>query len=144
MEDAMRKISVIVGLSILGIFFISCAPKVNFIESSTVTAGFDFRPYTAKGFLITPYQHLGEYESIGMLSVTIWAEGMRNIEDKFVFKPLDTRDAIDSLYMVAVEMGADALVSFEVTSVTADWPSGGTVIKQPGIRASGYAILRQD
>jgi hypothetical protein len=67
---------------------------------------------------------------------------MRNIEDKFVFKPLDTRDAIDSLYMVAVGMGADALVSFEVTSVTADWPSGGTVIKQPGIRASGNAIRR--
>lgn len=60
----MRRLSIACVLILM-----ACSPRT--IPRTVSYSGFDFTPYTALGFLITPEGYSGEYESIGVVSVTM-------------------------------------------------------------------------
>lgn len=121
-------------------------------ETINVT-GYDFSEYTDKGFLITPEQYLGDYQSIGLITVTQWPE----VKEQEVMRPvpgkarmqrvtkmdhgeINVRKAIDEIYKVAKDMGADAITRFDVTPTER---KNGTLVV-PGVEISGFAIERED
>lgn len=112
------------------------------------TTGFDFSKYTEQGFLITPESYLGEYQSIGLISVTLWPAV---IEEKSVTKEgrpsgsswhigeLNVTKAIDEIYEQADNMGADAIINFSINSIERN----NGILKVPGAEISGFAIKRE-
>jgi uncharacterized protein YbjQ (UPF0145 family) len=110
--------------------------------------GWDFRKYTAEGFLFTPEKYEGSYESIGVLNITLYS-GLRKEEreggyygtfKETVVDAVSTTEAIDSMYTVARNMGADAVMNFNqrVEVITTDKTD------YPIIYVSGFAIKRKD
>ena len=92
-------------------------------ERSIITSGYDFTPYTAKGFFISPEQYLLPYESIGMIKVSFYPEVKRLASvtsfDRgkydettgvrtWLIEKIDVRAVIDAAYKQAFNMGADA------------------------------------
>jgi hypothetical protein len=125
-------------------------------KKSMEVAGYDFTEYTDQGFLITPESYQGEYQSIGVLSVTVWPRVERRpVEDDtlaqpgvdspaqewFVTEDVDPQEVVDSLYVEARSMGADAIMNFRTEPVREDLDNGPT---RAGVRARGFAIDRVD
>lgn len=122
-------------------------------EETTIVTGYDFSEYTAQGFLITPEQYLGTYESMGMITVTMWPEVRKEVrirykidngqrvpveEETFVVGELNVKKAIDEIYEQAKGMGADAITRFNVTYTSR--LNGDLIV--PGTEISGFAIKR--
>jgi len=125
-------------------------------KKSMEVSGYDFTEYTDEGFLITPESYQGEYQSIGVLSVTVWPRVERRpVEDDtlaqpgadspaqewFVTEAVDPQEVVDSLYVEAQSMGADAIMNFRAEPVREDLVNGPT---RTGVRARGFAIDRVD
>lgn len=122
-------------------------------EKEMVVSGYDFREYTEQGFLITPEKYTGSYQSIGMLTVTVWPRievkevremledpgPNRGGEDWFVTDPVQPQEVVDSLHAKARSMGADAVMNFRAVEVEEDLDNGPT---RSGVRARGFAIDR--
>lgn len=150
----MKKISTL----FITLLFISCS-QLDHISRVSEFYGYDFRPYTEKGFMITPEMYQGDYESIGMIHYILTPEsrighvtrvsidefGDRKYHKEKVWKTevIDVSAAIDSMYNQCVTMGADALVNFNVESEVREY----TDIKLPviikGYHISGFAIKRK-
>ena len=137
------------------------ACTVVFKPSPTFKAvkGYDFRDYSAKGFLFTPHQYEGAYESIGMIMVhripgtavksgakppSGWMEkelvGVTggNSERHYWEEDIKASDVIEAAYKQAIAMGADALMDFTISSK--EIIRGGAV--QIKYEVSGFAIKR--
>jgi len=125
-------------------------------KKSMEVAGYDFTEYTDQGFLITPESYQGEYQSIGVLSVTVWPRiEQRPVEDDTLAQPgpesparewfitdaVDPQEVVDSLYVEARSMGADAIMNFRTEPAQQDLDNGPT---RAGVRAQGFAIDRVD
>ena len=133
----------------------ACSGGPEVYEKSMEVAGYDFTEYTEQGFLITPESYQGEYQSIGVLSVTVWPRiEQKPVEDTLaqpgpdnpaqvwlVTEDVDPQEVIDSLYAEAQSMGADAVMNFRTEPVKEDLDNGPT---RSGVRARGYAIDRVD
>lgn len=137
----MRRFGTIVLLLALA----GCAKGPTHLAPETYFRGLDFREYTSQGFLFTPYRYDGAFESIGLVTVTLWAEGElvpvgREKFKEWRFKPLDVQDVLRAAHRHAVERGADALVDLKLTAT--DRPIEKSSQRQPGIELSGYAIRR--
>jgi len=124
--------------------------------------GYDFTKYTAKGFLFTPEKYMEGYESIGLLEIEIFPEAnyqhpegiyrkpgqyysdderedkSKNIPGGWFYKPVDAPEVLDSLYITALKLGADAVINLRINEVA---KSKGDVIFI-GKKASGFAIKR--
>lgn len=115
--------------------------------------GYNFSKYTDQGFLITPEQYLEDYQSIGLITVTQWpavrkmerqipkpdGSGYKIVEE-FYPEDINVDKAIDEIYQVAKNMGADAITRFDVTA-TSRLNGSLTVV---GVEISGFAIKRKD
>ena len=104
---------------------------------------YDFRQYNSKGFLITPSTYYGDYESIGMLDITLFPPIVRSGANyqgapQWKVEYLNTQEVIDSLYTKAVEYGADGIMNFTVSFET----QNNGILEIVGTRVSGYAIKR--
>lgn len=125
-------------------------------KKSMEVSGYDFTEYTDQGFLITPEGYQGEYQSIGVLSVTVWPRiERRPVEDDtlaqpgadsparewFITEAVDPQEVVDSLYVEARSMGADAVMNFRTEFVEEDLEDGPV---RPGVRVRGFAIDRVD
>lgn len=124
-------------------------------ERVTLFSVTDFTPYTQKGFLITPEQYLGDYESIGLIKVYVWPavkkyERGMNLADEnwekrgsgeevWLIERIDMKTIIDEAYKKASAMGADGIVRFNVTS-SVDWSSP---LSMPYYEVGGFAIKRK-
>ena len=127
---------------------VSCS-SIKPMEEQITVSGFDFTKYADQGFLITPEQYLGEYESIGMMNVTIWpsvsesakasASGVTE-RQRWYIGPLNVDKAIDRIYQQAKDMGADGIMRFNVKSI--EQFNGSLRIE--GAEISGFAINRTD
>lgn len=135
-------------IMLLFISLISCS-TVKPMEEQITVSGFDFTKYADQGFLFTPEAYLGEYQSIGVISVTIWpsvsespnvsAKGVTQ-RQRWYIGQLNVNKAIDRIYQQASNMGADGIMRFDVRSIERN--NGGLRIE--GAEISGFAIDRPD
>lgn len=153
MNTKKRKNKMKYLIIIASFVMVSCATVSEMPEIVSTTA-IDFRPYTSKGFLITPTEYVGEYESIGILTSTFYpaltkvpsryttSEGtvITDISGKRWFlRAIDYKKALEEIYNQSVNMGANALMLFQLKIVVRT----NSLIYLPGIEATGYAIKRK-
>jgi hypothetical protein len=146
----MKKL--LISIALLGM--LSCAVKITHFPATEVFYGIDFTQYTDKGFLFTPEKYLGEYQSIGMVSIEVYPEYNYNPTRKneagqklgggvWMENGVKTGVIMDRFYQRITEMGGDALMNFKLESVEKSEGVGSGIIKSfSGTRISGYAIKR--
>jgi len=142
----MRVFILIIPLSI---FLFSCSTFKE-TEKQVIVTGYDFTKYTEKGFLFTPEGYLEDYESVGMLSVEILPELKRSgyaspgqfyaPGNLWRYTPVSGSEVLDSLYIKAKRMGADAIINLVIRRTILQ----ANNVSAPGIEASGFAIKRKD
>lgn len=131
-----------------------CAPSLLEWNTSYVPTGYDFRDYADEGFLFTPEGFLGDYESMGVVNIEFMPEIKKakvtlpaEIPGYFILQTTsgsyyvqrhDTQKIIDEMHKLAIDMGANAVIRFQILPTTID--NEGTPI--PTIRATGFAIKR--
>lgn len=145
--------SIIISYSILLLFLLLSCSTTTQTSKQVFTYVYDFRKYTDEGFLFTTEKYLGDYESIGLLSIEIIPE-LKKKDGYFApgqtysggsssfwnYIPIKTEEVLDSLYNKAKSMGADAVVNLDVEYF--DVIVSGN-ISVPETRASGFAIKRK-
>jgi hypothetical protein len=152
----MKFLSLIFLIALL--FSIACTgPRLLEKDESYQVLGFDFREYADVGFLITPESYSGRYQSLGLVDVVYDPEiiketergaflkakpGYTLISDRmgsmFQVKRADQSAVIRALYEVANEMGADAIVNFNIQNFSIERAQ----VEIPTIKVSGFAIKR--
>lgn len=113
---------------------------------------YDFTPYSAKGFLFTPLELIDRpYDGRGMIHIDGFPEvkaitemvayesGQVSPKQKLVPGRVDASEMIEQAYQMATGMGADAIISFRLT--TRDGLSKGNV-SVVILELSGFAIKR--
>lgn len=148
----MKTLSVLFVVALSG-----CMPPPTYIPRESQFLVVDFTKYTSKGFLITPEKYNGEYESIGTVRY-ILTPAAKMIVMKAVRSPNGTLDetkgwsveklsmtaALDSLYIGARSMGADAIMNFSAVEEQRDHVFTPTNrVNTSGYNLSGYAIRRK-
>ncbi|MBN2011949.1 hypothetical protein JW960_21650 [candidate division KSB1 bacterium] len=134
------------------IIFIGCAPNIMFIPKSQSEFVIDFAKYTEKGFMFSPYQYLGKYESIGMITITVMPEAslLRHRDERFngnvyktewEFTPINLDASIEQFYKKAVDMGANGVCDLKIISESKSYILK-TPVTIPGVTISGFAIKR--
>jgi len=120
--------------------------------------GYDFTEYTEQGFLFTPESYLGTYDAVGQINVDFipeirearTREGQRPVQIPgydlirhdgryYHAQQPNTQDIIDHLYELSVEMGANAVTNFYVSSRSWEGVSDIRIVT-----VSGFAIRRTD
>lgn len=143
----MKKIVFLFPFFIIVIY--SCVEPKE-LAKEVYHTGFDFSKYSKNNFLFTPEPFVGNYESIGLLNTVIYPEVIKvdariagikynSLGDGWSAKKIDPYEAIDSMYVQALRMGADAVVRFEIKSISK--PNGYKIIS--GIEVTGFAIKRK-
>jgi len=145
MRSKMFQVKNIIAIHLFSILIIGC--RSNEFSKDTLTYAIDFRSYTEKGFLFTPESYNNEYEAIGLLSVE-QTPGMEikkkksymSTSYKKVIGRINLSEVIDSLYSLATEWGANAIINF---SIDDDYvmKNNEQVIR---LKVSGFAIRRLD
>lgn len=119
--------------------------------------GIDFSKYSKEGFLITPEKYTGKYESVGMVEYRLMpgakylavgnyrdASGKIQATYKWFIDKIEFSQAIDSIYVMAKSMGADAITNFdseiEIKQISSLKYNNPVTIT--GYRITGYAIKR--
>jgi hypothetical protein len=132
-----------------------CAPSSKELERSVSISGYDFTPYTSKGFFISPEQYLLPYDPIGMITVTFSPEVKKHIRftsydstkytlasslsSEWIVERIDVRMVIEQLYRQGIKMGADAVVRFNVSMK----PMTNGDLLYFASEVSGFAIKRK-
>jgi hypothetical protein len=124
--------------------FVGCQTMDGFDKETNVYA-LDFRPYSEKGFLFTTESYSGEYNAIGLFSITQTPE-MKIKTQKNYMSETFTKEAgtisfdetLDSLYSVAVNWGADAIINLKIDF--SETYKNGELVDENTIR--GFAIKR--
>ena len=139
------------------IFFASCNYQTKYNSASFTIQTNDFRPYLEKGFLFYPDEYRGGYETIGYFSILATPEVKPGKSDKeeigprdrskkslFTIDPVDTKKAIDAAYLHCQDLGANAVMHFNIAHVSRIIP--GVNLNQPVdcLMITGYAIKRID
>ena len=139
-------------LLILLIFFEGCG-AIKEMERMVLNYSFDFTKYTTEGFLFTPLEYNGEYESVGVLQTIIYpavtkkstlaqknsSDGRTIVIENYFIENISPQDAIDELYKKAKIMGANAIINFDLSET---FYMNGTM-RVPGIMVKGFAIKRK-
>ena len=114
--------------------------KINFVS--------DFRIYSDKGFLFTPYEYKELYQPIGMVEFSI-KSGVKIVKAKFDWQEDTVKfdygsntEIIEYAYRNAVALGADALCNFKMSFDYKTIKYGQRLIDLPILNVSGFAIKR--
>jgi hypothetical protein len=149
----MKKLLVV----LLAFILTSCSSsKLTDWDTDLRSSGYDFRSYTAQGFLFTPETYTEPYNAVGLveiiyqpeikyispsLGVPTSREGYRLMTfgtQNYLVELPDTDILIDEMYELATNLGADALTNFQITNeliYNNDAPI-------ETIKVSGFAIKR--
>jgi len=144
--------------------FSGCLTTLHQIDPVNKFYGIDFTKYSNEGFLITPEKYTGKYESVGMIEYHIMPgakyikagtrrEKIDNIYGDasvnayiWVIDKIKFSQAMDSIYIMAKNMGADAITNFDFNMETSEFSS--LIYNNPvtiaGYRITGFAIKRLD
>ena len=150
----MKTIKIILLFSIL--LLVSCSPKrAKYIHPFSEELVFDFTKYTEKGFFITPEKYTGDYESIGIIDISIYPAAAKQIEvvkshnivsgeyaqGYWLIRYLKPSDIIDSIYESANKLGANAIMNFKINSIQ---KQAEFDLNLKGVNVSGFAIKIKD
>ncbi|MFA7421746.1 MAG: hypothetical protein WCZ90_18830 [Melioribacteraceae bacterium] len=143
------KNRVLITLSVL--FLFACTSPRE-LRKEVYYTGFDFTKFSKQGFLFTPESYNSEYESIGVINTTLFPEvknqdyrtfGSNEYlplgETGWSYKQINVSEAIDSMFVQATRMGANAIVRFDVKNTSKQ----NSYITIPGIEVTGFAIKRK-
>jgi uncharacterized protein YbjQ (UPF0145 family) len=145
-------IGLCIALAIAG-----CAPRMQHIPAVNAVVALDFTGYQQRGFLISPYEYSGDYESVGMISILVMPEaklirtptgetdewGHELTKGEWVVAAVEVDTVIAELYEKAAGMGADAVVDFTVRKVTEEYPvDPARLLTVSGLEVTGFAIKR--
>lgn len=158
----MKFTLALIGCCLIGLTSCAELKELSKIDSYESAYEIDFTPFTQRDFLFTPEKYLGEYESIGLIDYTIMPEanyvsvgmekkvnytssaGSTFVEvKKWVPNEVDSRQALDSIYNICLEMGADALVNFKISVHEDVYQLIINPVKINGITITGFAIKRK-
>jgi len=148
---------------LFSIFLIGCAITIYNIDPINEYFSIDFSKYTEIGFLITPVNYTGKYESIGMVEYKL-IPGAKYLSTSkrydptiyesipsgytWIFDDIEFSQAVDSIYFMAKSMGANAIMNFNFSIVYNEVFNNPMIysnsIKIPGYRITGFAIKRID
>ena len=153
----MKKILFIV--CIVATMLQSCKTvKLSQIPKREIFSGIDFRTYTKNGFLFSPGDFDGNFESIGLVSFLIMPEANKKkvevnpeadqwrdpgVTYRWEVENIDFQNALDGIYKRCIDMGADALVNFKSEVNVEDYPFMVPPFKLEGYRITGFAIKRK-
>ena len=152
----MKKILLIPLLLIL---FATCAEPPDLIQEKFIVTGYDFTKYSDKGFLFTPNEYNGEYQSMGLIQltympeaklVTVYVSSLNSEgkpitikKKKWKIDPLNVDKVIEDIYNLCMTMGANALTQMDIEPYSENHAQGTTKpITITGIKISGFAIKR--
>lgn len=144
---------------ITSLLALSCATKEKMCDNISgydILLGLDFRSFAEKGFLITPHEYRENYESLYLVDYLLMPEGNyvqyhaneRGTKQvgtgQWFFEQINIQDALDSIYLIAVEMGADGIMDFDVGEYEYDYTncSNPTIVR--GLQITGFAIKREE
>lgn len=108
-----------------------------------------------EGFLISPEKYPGDYESIGMLDISIYPTAARQPEipkshkirpgeyaqGYWLIAKIKPEEVVEIIHEKAKGMGADAVINFRVTSIQKQVDYD---LNLKGVNVSGFAIKRID
>lgn len=138
---------------LISITLVSCSHFID-LEHETEYHVLDFTKYSNDNFLITTESFNKEYESIGIISVTIspaitkslvenpekykaYINGMGGV---YYFEKISYEHAIDSMYYLAKRMGANAIINLTLESTVKYYYN---VHEYHDLSVSGFAIRRK-
>jgi hypothetical protein len=134
----------------------ACAPSLKHIPKETEIIGFEFSEYSNKGFLITPGEYGENYETIGLLTFSIYPEankfevarrktqpGKPATDKKWKIETINPLEAIELAYQEAIKRGADAITHFKIHFDSKEYVDGITIVKITGVQVSGLLIKRK-
>jgi len=136
---------------------VSCATPPDYIPERLEINGIDFTSFSEKGFLITPEKYNGDYESIGLITLTfrpftkriIVTDGSPNSLEvpglsHWESEKIDHDSLLNSIYEVCTEMGADAFTQLEMQVNSAMFAQNTMEPAEiPEITITGFAIKRR-
>lgn len=148
----MKHLFKFTTLNLIVLFLSGCATSLQQWDSEYRAFGYDFTEYSEGGFLFTPEGYSGAYDSVGLIEVIFIPQIRRgneriNIEgayrivvgtNYYYVKEPDTDEIIMQMYKKAVELGADALINFELVPHLLD----NEGFKITTYRVGGFAIKR--
>jgi len=149
----MKRILLIILSSIL---LLSACKTLTHIPAYDYLTGLDLRPYAEKDFLITPNTYGGDHTTIYMIDYVLMPEGIytevvKNIgkpsqssRKEWVFDKIDIVQAVDSIYNISIELGANAITGFTVEPHVVNYTDIVNPTTVQGIRITGMAIKRQE
>lgn len=138
----MRRALAIVGLVLLG-----CGPRLTHVAQEIAVRGIDFRPLSADGFLFTPNAYLGAHDALGLITISIEAEGnYRAIPNSpnyssWQFERIAVDTALARAKAQVQELGGNAIVNLELRYSAEPFTSTSL---RPRLEALGLAIRRHE
>lgn len=131
----------------LAAFATGCAPVLTHIPPETVARGIDFRPHTRDGFLFSPNAYSGAFDPIGLVTVTVFAEGDKKLNkynaEEWRFSAVGADEALAEARKQAAALGADAIVNVVLSATTKSIAERAGAVIVPGIELRGFAIKRK-
>jgi len=137
---------------IMLLLLFGCASGPSHIPGHTEIAYLDLSTYSQWGFLITPGDYGGDYETIGMISISEYAAATKkrvksergNYLERWTFSSVDPDLLIEKAYDKAISLGANAITRFVIKpeSKPFEMTSIG-LISIPGYSVSGMLIKRK-
>ena len=116
--------------------------RVTHIPPMTAMTTIDVSAYARQGFLFTPGVYPSAYTSLGAINLAHYAEGDLRANPRGVqewqFQPIAVQDMLRDAHRAAREMGADAIMEFQLRAITRQ--EGAVTV--PGIELTGFAIRR--
>ncbi len=148
-------------LLFLSLLFATCTTLK--VDKAMVVTAFDFSKYSKQNFLITPDSYNGDYESIGLISASLFASVtetelptnmhengkfswetdstylMFSVNKYYLIEKINTEEVVEELFQTVKRMGGDAITNLK-TNFTYRERYG---IYIPGVELTGFAIKRK-
>ena len=140
----MKRLGIMAALVLLCSCSMQAPTPHQVRERKRVVLFTDYAKYNEQGVLITPYQYMGEYKSIGEIQIIIQpGSAYQKIQDdrnpqwytiEYKEDNVSVEEIIEDIVVEAQKKGADAITNFKIEMK--DYPGPTTYY------ASGFCIKR--
>ncbi len=138
-------------------FLFTCSTPPDLIQEKIIISGYNFSKYSAEGFLFTPNEYFGDYESVGLIHLIYTPEanlievytGKTNEQGKPINKKswqvneFDSELLLDKIYEACIELGANAFTQMNIETHSESYATNTFYpITINGAKISGFAIRK--